>query len=67
MFSATDKKQIRELIKSDKIFNSQATQFVRNFEKILNGAEQTNDAEKVKTALLKTDLGTIYTVLAKNI
>ena len=65
MFSATDKKQIRELIKSDKIFNSQATQFVRNFEKILNGAEQTNDAEKVKTALLKTDLGTIYSTIHK--
>ncbi len=67
MFNATDKKQIRELIKSDKIFNSQATQFVRNFEKILSGAEQTNDADKVKTALLKTDLGTIYAALAKNI
>lgn len=66
MFNATDKKQIRELIKSDKIFNSQATQFVRNFEKILNGAEQTNDAEKVKTALLKTDLGTIYSAIHKN-
>ena len=67
MFNATDKKQIRELLKSDKIFNSQATQFVRNFEKILNGANQTNDADKVKTALMKTDLGTIYTALAKNI
>ena len=66
MFGATDKKQIRELIKSDKIFNSQATQFVRNFEKILNGAEQTNDAEKVKTALLKTDLGTIYSTIHNN-
>lgn len=66
MFNATDKKQIRELIKSDKIFNSQATQFVRNFEKILNGAEQTNDAEKVKIALLKTDLGTIYSTIHNN-
>ena len=67
MFNATDKKQIRELLKSDKIFNSQATQFVRNFEKILNGANQTNDADKVKTALMKTDLGTIYTAIHKNI
>ncbi len=67
MFNATDKKQIHELLRSDKIFNSQATQFVRNFEKILNGAEQTNDADKVKTALLKTDLGTIYTVIHKSI
>ena len=66
MFNATDKKQIHDLLRSDKIFNSQATQFVRNFEKILNGADQTNDATKVKTALLKTDLGIIYTALAKN-
>ena len=65
MFNATDKKQIREMLKSDKVFSSQATQFVRNFEKILNGAEQTNDAEKVKTALLKTDLGMIYTTISK--
>ena len=67
MFDATDKKQIRELLKSDKVFHSQATQFVRNFEKILNGANQTNDADKVKAALLKTDLGTIYNTIYKNI
>ena len=66
MFNATDKKQIRDLLKSDKVFNSQASQFVRNFEKILNGAEQTNDADKVKTALLKTDLGIIYNTISKN-
>ena len=66
MFDATDKKQIRELLKSDKIFNSQATQFVRNFEKILSGADQTNEADKLKTTLLKTDLGIIYTTLHKN-
>ena len=67
MFDATNKKQIRELLKSDKVFNSQATQFVRNFEKILAGAEQTNDANKMKSTLLQTDLGTIYTALQKNI
>ena len=66
MFGATDKKQIRELLKSDKIFNSQATQFVRNFEKILSGADQTNDADKLKATLLKTDLGVIYTTLHNN-
>lgn len=66
MLQASDKKQIREMLKSDKVFNSQATQFVRNFEKILNGANQTNDADKVKTALLKTDLGVIYGVISKN-
>ena len=66
MFNATDKKQIKEMLKSDKVFNSQATQFVRNFEKILNSAEQTNDADKVKSTLLKTDLGIIYTAISKN-
>lgn len=66
MLNATDKKQIREMLKSDKVFSSQATQFVRNFEKILHGAEQTNDASKVKNALLKTDLGTIYMTISKN-
>ncbi|MBR3510920.1 MAG: hypothetical protein IKN73_02560, partial [Alphaproteobacteria bacterium] len=48
VFDATDKKQIQSLLKSDKVFNSQATQFVRNFEKILNNADQTNAAEKLK-------------------
>ena len=67
MFNATDKKQIREMLKSDKVFNSQATQFVRNFDKILNGAEQTNDSEKVKSALMKTDLGIIYSAIRKNV
>lgn len=66
MFGATDKKQIRELLKSDKIFNSQATQFVRNFEKILSGADQTNESDKLKATLLKTDLGVIYTTLHNN-
>ena len=67
MFNAADKKQIKEMLKTDKVFNSQATQFVRNFEKILNGAEHTNDADKVKTALLKTDLGAIYNTINKSI
>ena len=67
MFNATNKKQIHDLLKSDKIFNSQATQFVRNFEKVLNGANQTNEADKLKATLLKTDLGVIYTAIHKNI
>ena len=67
MFNATNNKQIKELLKSDKVFNSQATQFVRNFEKVLSGADQTDDADKVKTALLKTDLGVIYNTISKNI
>lgn len=66
MFDASDRKQIRELLKSDKVFNSQATQFVRNFEKILNGANQTDDVDMVKSMLLKTDLGKIYSAIYKN-
>ncbi len=65
MLTATDKKQIRELLKSDTVFQSQATQFIRNFEKILNGADQTDEATKVKAAILKSDLGTIYSAIHK--
>ena len=67
MFDATDKKQIRELLKSDSVFRSQASQFVRNFDKVLKGADQTNDAEKLKATLLKTDLGTIYSTISKHV
>ena len=67
MFNATDKKQIRDLLKSDKVFKSQATQFVRNFEKILSGADQTNDVDKITATILKTDLGVIFTTLKNNI
>ena len=66
-FNATNNKQIRELLRGDKIFNSQAMQFVRNFEKILVGTEQTNDTDKLKATLLKTDLGAIYTAIRKNV
>ncbi len=65
MLTATDKKQIRELLKSDTVFQSQASQFIRNFDKILNGADQTDEATKVKTAILKSDLGTIYSAIHK--
>ena len=67
MFAATDKKQIRELFKTDNVFQSQSVQFMRNFEKILDGVEQTDDAIKVKTAVLKSDLGTIYTAIKKSL
>ncbi len=67
MLNATNNKQIREMLKSDKVFNSQATQFIHNFDKILNGADHTNDATKIKNTLLKTDLGIIYSAIVKNI
>ena len=67
VFAATNKKQIRELLKSDSVFRSQANQFARNFAKVLAGAEQTNDAEHVKSLLLKTDLGIIYNAISANL
>ena len=63
MLTASGKKQIRELLKSDSIFRSQASQFVRGFDKILDAAEQTDTPDTVKSKLLKTDLGNIYTNL----
>jgi len=67
MFGVTDKKQIRDLLKSDNVFQSQAAQFMRNFERILDGVAQTNDAEKVKNAILKSDLGLIYIAIKRNV
>lgn len=64
---ATAKKQIQELIKSDSVFRSQATQFVRAFDKILTAAKQTDTPDKLVAALLKTDLGVIYSALAQKI
>jgi len=63
MIRVTDKKQIRELLKSDSVFNSQATQFVRAFDKIMAAAKQTDTADKLTTALGNTDLGKIYNAL----
>ena len=67
MVKATNKKQIRDLLKSDSVFNSQATQFVRSFDKIMTAAKQTDTPDKLAAALLKTDLGIIYSALAPQI
>ena len=67
MLGAADKKQIRDMIKSDSVFRSQAMQFVRGFDKIVVGAKNTDNADRVAAALLKTDLGRIYTALRTNI
>lgn len=61
---AADKKKIREILKSDSVFRSQATQFVRSFDKIMAAAKQTDNPDKLSAALIKTDLGTIYSALA---
>ena len=48
------------MMKSDAVFRSQATQFVRGFDKILANAQQTDNPDKVSGTLVKTDLGRIY-------
>ena len=65
MMSAADKKQVRDMLKSDTVFRSQATQFIRSFDKILMGAQNTDNADKVVTALRKTDLGQVYIALKR--
>lgn len=60
MMSAADKKQVRDMLKSDAVFRSQATQFVRSFDKILNAAAQADNPDKLAATLIKTDLGQIY-------
>ena len=60
---AANKKQIRDLLKSDSVFKSQTAQFVRAFDRILTAAKQTDTAEKLTVALLNTDLGVIYSAL----
>ncbi|MBO4626081.1 MAG: methyl-accepting chemotaxis protein [Alphaproteobacteria bacterium] len=67
MLSAADKKQIRETLKNDSVFRSQATQFVRSFAKVMTSAESVDNPDKVAAALLKTDLGKIYVALKGHI
>lgn len=64
---ATAKKQIQELIKTDSVFRSQATQFVRTFDKMVAAAKQTDTPDKLVAALVKTDLGIIYSALGAKI
>ncbi|MEE1030250.1 MAG: hypothetical protein UIC65_04480, partial [Alphaproteobacteria bacterium] len=63
MMAAADKKQIREMIKSDAVFRRQATQFVHSFDKILANAQQTDNPDAVASSLIKTDVGHIYIAL----
>lgn len=63
VIGAADKKQIREMLKFDTVFHSQATQFVRSFDKILASAKQADGTDKLANTLLKTDLGQIYVAL----
>ncbi len=63
MLNAADKKRVKEMLKGDAVFRSQATQFVRSFDKILNHAQQTDNADKVSATLIKTEPGQIYIAL----
>ena len=63
MMAAADKKQVREMLKSDSVFRSQATQFVRSFDKVLAAAKQADNSDKLASTLMKTDLGQIYVAL----
>ncbi len=64
IIKAANKKQIRDLLKSDSVFRSQATQFVRSFDKIMAAAKQTDNADKLTAGLIKTDLGVIYSAIS---
>lgn len=63
MMAAADKKRVREMLKSDAVFRSQATQFVRSFDKVLAASRQADNADKLAATLIKTDLGQIYAAL----
>lgn len=63
MLNAAEKKQVRDMMKNDAVFRSQATQFVRSFDKILNGAQQTDAPDKTSATLIKTEPGQIYIIL----
>ena len=63
IMGAADKKQVREMLKSNAAFRSQATQFVRGFDKILVAARAADGTDKLAGTLAKTDLGQIYIAL----
>lgn len=67
MLAAADKKHIRELAKSDAVFRSQASQFVRSFDKILTNAKSADNSDKLSAKLIKTDLGQVYITLKPHV
>ncbi|MBE6457449.1 MAG: hypothetical protein E7011_01410 [Alphaproteobacteria bacterium] len=67
MLRAADKKRVKEMMKNDAVFRSQATQFVRSFDKILAMAQQTDNSDKVAATLVKTEPGQIYIALKSHI
>lgn len=63
MLVAADKKQVRSLLKSDSVFESQAKQFIRSFSKILSVAQHTDNKDSLIESMIKTDLGKVYLTL----
>ncbi len=67
MFGAADKKRVRDMIKSDAVFRTQATQFVRGFDRILDTAKQADNADKLAASLIKSELGQVYIALKSHV
>ncbi|MDR1360909.1 MAG: hypothetical protein LBJ18_01195 [Rickettsiales bacterium] len=63
ILTSADKKRVQSLFKTDAVFRSQATQFVRGFAKMMSAAEQADNKEMLIGTLLKTDLGQVYAIL----
>jgi len=63
ILAAADKKHVRNLLKSDTVFQSQAKQFVRSFAKMLSAAEQTDNKDNIIAILMRTELGQVYFIL----
>lgn len=63
MLSVADKKQVRNLLKTDAVFRAQALPFVRGFNKILSVAQSVDNRDAVVAQLMKTELGIIYSAL----
>ncbi|MBD5391467.1 hypothetical protein HDR66_01525 [bacterium] len=61
--AAADKKRIRDLLKADAVFRSQASQFVRGFDKVVAPARQADNSDELIKTLLQTDLGRVYVAL----
>ena len=67
IMAAADKKHVKEMLKTNAAFRSQAVQFVRSFEKILSAARQADGSDKLAATITKTDLGQIYISLQAQI
>lgn len=67
MLKAADKKRIRDLLKADAVFRSQASQFVHSFDKVLTSAKHADNSDALSATILKTDLGQIYIALKGHI